>query len=75
MKKTLLSGAWPKSKAALFEFSEVAQGFTIINSHIAPGNILCFTWGESSIFWPCASLLQCARDSREPGGLQQLCAW
>lgn len=20
--------------------------------------VLCFTWGESSIFWPCASLLQ-----------------
>lgn len=36
--KFLLSGAWPKSKAALFEFSEVCQGFAIINSHITPGN-------------------------------------
>lgn len=42
----LLSGAWPKSKAALFEFSEVRQGFTIINNHMDPGRALRFCTGE-----------------------------
>lgn len=56
--KILLSGAWPKSKAALFEFCEVCEGFTTINSHLAPGNGPLFYRGENNIFWPCASLLQ-----------------
>lgn len=42
----LLSGAWPKSKAALFEFCEVRQGFTIINNHMVPGNVPLFCMGE-----------------------------
>lgn len=42
----LLSGARPKSKAALFEFSKVRQGFTIINNHMVPGNGLLFCTGE-----------------------------
>lgn len=54
--KILLSGAWPKSKAAPFEFSEVCQGFTIINSHIAPGNgPLSYMGGEQYLLAPCFS--------------------
>lgn len=54
--KILLSGAWPKSKAAPFEFSEVCQGFTIINSHIAPGNgLLSYMGGEQYLLAPCFS--------------------
>lgn len=49
----LLSGAWPKSKAALFDFSEVCQGFTIINNHMVPGNGLLFCMGKGSVFWLC----------------------
>lgn len=39
----LLSGALPKSKAALFEFCEVHQGFTIISNPMDPGSALLFT--------------------------------
>lgn len=46
LKQMLLSGARPKSKAALFEFSKVRQGFTIINNHMVPGNGLLFCTGE-----------------------------
>lgn len=42
LKQVLLSGAWPKSKAALFEFCEVHQGFTIISNHVDPGIALLF---------------------------------
>lgn len=54
----LLSGAWPKSKAALFEFSEVCWGFTIINNHMVPGNVLLFCAGEGQCLW-----LFCCRDT------------
>lgn len=47
----LLSGAWPKSKAALFEFSEVCQAFTIINNHMVSGNDLLFCMGKGSVCW------------------------
>lgn len=52
----LLSGAWPESKAALFEFSEVCQGFTIINNHMVPGNGFLFCMGKGSVCWLCVSV-------------------
>lgn len=60
----LLSGAQPKSKAALFEASEVRQGFTIINNHMVPGSGLLFCMGEGQCVRAlCSSApgVQCAR--------------
>lgn len=67
----LLSGAWPKSKAALFEFSEVRQGFTIINNHMVPGNGLLFCTGEGQCLLAlCSSAagIQRAKASHKQGG-------
>lgn len=67
----LLSGAWPKSKAALFEFSKVRQGFTIINNHMVPGNGLLFCMGEGQCLLAlCSSAagIQHAKASRRQGG-------
>ena len=51
--------AWLKSKAALFEFSEAHQGFTIIKKHMVPRNGLLFCTGEEQCLLAlCSVLLQ-----------------
>lgn len=65
----LLSGAWPKSKAALFESSEVCQGFTIMNNHVVPGSGRFCMGEEQCLLAVCSSAarIQHARASHEQG--------